>query len=196
MSAGQTHLCSPEPPGAEIEEEHGQTQACCHQTQSSHQLHVRQGQAVRTEEILKQFFWNKNDKIFWCIYLWFWFVWRNQPGTTVRRGVRTRYPWFRSIKTDFKAHHNTIILSCDESKSIFWRRLEAVFPVFKDGCVLGNFRLPLIWSRHQQLSVLPSLPGCCFDLFTSQSRSAVLHTTDMPLPSTQLETSHSTFGME
>ena len=112
------------------------------------------------------------------------------------REVRSRYPRHRSIKTDFKAHHNTIILSCDESKSIFWRRLEAVFPVFKDGCVLGNFRLPLIWSRHQQLSVLPSLPGCCFDLFTSQSRSAVLDTTDMPLPSTQLETSYSVFGME
>ena len=107
-----------------------------------------------------------------------------------------RYPWFRSIRTDSKAHHIRTILSCQEFKSIFWRQLEAAFPVVKDCCVLGNLRLPLIWSRHQQLSVLPSLPGCCFDLFTSQSRSAVLDTTDMPLPSTQLETSHSTFGME
>ena len=46
-----------------------------------------------------------------------------------------------------------------------------------------------------QLSVPPGLPACCFDLFTSSSRSALLDTTDMPLLYIQSETSHSVFGL-
>ena len=46
-----------------------------------------------------------------------------------------------------------------------------------------------------QLSVLPGLPACCFDLFTSSSRSALLDTTDMPLIHIQSETPNSIFGL-
>ena len=119
------------------------------------------------------------------------------PANTVL--VSSRYPSQRGIKTDLLAGQSTLIYSCQECISKISDPTEAVFPRSQDVFVLDIFRLLFILSRQKQLPVQPGLPACCFDLFTSSSRSGVQCSTRyhrLAAALLQPETSHSIFGMD
>ena len=106
-----------------------------------------------------------------------WWCWQS---------VVTRIPRQRGGNTDLLAHQSTLIYWCWKLKSKILAPAEAVFPGNWEVFVLDIFRLYFMWSRQMQLPVQPGLPACCFDLFTSGSRSALLDTTDLPLLYTNL----------